>query len=180
MIQLYFQSIDKSNQLRHFDCQFYQLETALDTLNLIAVAGNTLLDVYFLEDGKRTSLSPQAFDGSDLLKPIRSLQRQWEAILTESVQEVPSLTNLPLIELLLQQIDQFESRMAEYDSTISKLERLLAETQQQLQKGGSKDRLVSHYQLLIHQQQARMAQAQANRDKWLKRLTQSKQSPESL
>lgn len=174
MIQLYIRSIDRDNQLRQFDCQFNQLETALDTLNLIAVAGSTLLDVYMLEDGKRTSLAPQAFDGSDLLKPIRSLQRQWEEILTAPVNDTPPPPNLLLLSLLLQRIDQFESRLAEYDSTIYKLEKLLGETQQQLQAGISKDRLVNHYQLLIRQQQARMSQVQVNRDKWLKRLAQSK------
>ena len=174
MIKLYFRSIDRDNQLRNFDCQLNQLETALDTLNLIAAAGNTLLEIYVIEDGKRTNLPPQAFDGHDLLKPIRSLQRQWETILLEPVSDTSSQTNLPLIELLLQRIDQFESRMAEYDSTIQKLEALIVRAQRQLYEGNHRDQLINRYRLLIEQQQTQIKQAQIKRDKWLKRLSQSK------
>lgn len=180
MILLYFTSIDRDHQLRHFNCQLYQLETVLDTLNLIAVAGSTLLTVYILEDGKRTNLSPQAFDGSDLLKPIRDLQHQWEALLAQPRDATPVYTNLSHIEMVLQRIDQFESRMAESDLTIRKFEKLIIQTQQQVQDSSAKTRLIDSYRLSISQQQAYITQAQANRDKWLQKLAQSKKHPDTL
>lgn len=174
MLALHIKSVDYQQQLRSFHCQLNQLETVLDTLSLIAAAGNVLLEVYIIEDGHRTNLSPQAFDGEDLGKPIRDLEREWEAILSPLHPGSYPDPRLPTLELMLQRIDQYESRMAEYDSSITKLKQLFDEAQAWLNEGSRKDRLLIHYQTLIARHQTSIDKALAGRDKWLDKLSKLK------
>ena len=180
MLTLHIKSIDSQNQIHTFNCQLYQLETALDTLSLIAVAGNVLLEVYIVEDGKRTTLSPQAFDGHDVLRPIRALQTQWEALLGQPVEVLLVQIDLFLLEMALQRIDQYESIMATYSGSITKIERLLLKTQQRLYEGPQRDQLINHYQTIIDRQHSYIEQAVAGRDEWLKKLTRLKQARQLL
>ena len=160
--------------MREFTCRVPQLETALTTLSLIAAAGNTLLDVYYLENGKRTNLPPQAFDQHDLIRPLQALQNQWEAILAIPEEKARALLTLSLLEMTLQRIDQYESQMAECDSSISKFEQLMATTQQTLVTGINRHRLLTHYRAIIYRQWVFCERAQAGRDRWLARLAELK------
>ncbi|WP_177236734.1 hypothetical protein [Spirosoma endophyticum] len=173
-------SIDNQKQIRTFECQLYQLETVLDTLNLIAAAGNLLLETYIVEDGHRTNLSHQAFDGQDLLRPIRALQTQWEALLSQPRVVILATIDRFLLEMVLQRIDQYEVVMASYDCTITKLENLLLKTQQRLSASAQRVHLLSHYQTILTRQRRYVDQAQVGRDEWLEKLTRLKQARQPI
>ncbi|SFE95405.1 hypothetical protein [Spirosoma endophyticum] len=180
MLTLYIKSIDSQKQLRTFECQLYQLETVLDTLNLIAAAGSILLETYIVEDGHRTNLAHQAFDGQDVLRPIWVLQTQWEALLSQPREVILAQIDQFLLEMVLQRIDQYETVMANYDCSITKLEQLMLKTQQRLRASGQRAYLLSHYQTILTRQHRYVDQAQAGRDEWLEKLTRLKQAGQRL
>lgn len=170
MLTLHIQAINKQQQLQDYQCVLNQLETALNTLNLIAAAGNVLLNVYILEEGHRTNLPTQAFDGHDMNAPIRALQTAWETLLTPTAQQSLVPNDQLLLELMLQRIDQFENQMAEYSDSIAKLETLLLQTETSLQDGPNKERLLLHYQTIITRHYQSVERVTDHRDRCLKSL----------
>ena len=176
MIALHIQSINRQQDYQRFHCVLNQLEEALTTLSLIAAAGNTLLEVYIVEDGQRTNLPPQAFDGQDMNRPIRALQAGWVALLSQPTlgQSLQAQRQL-LLELTLQRLDQCETLMGEYDESLRKLENMIGRATQTLRSGPRRDRLLLHYQRIVIRQHVSMQQAEADRDNWLKNLTRLKQ-----
>lgn len=174
MIALYVHSIDSQQQERRFDCRLNELETVLDTLSLIAAAGSTFLKIYLVEDNQRTNLSPQAFDGQNLTKPIRALQQQWETILTAPRPQPNPLSGPSPLEMMLDRIDQYETLMAEYDTSIAKIEKLMIQAHEWFADGSQKDQLLGHYHRIIHRHYQSLERAQVRRDQCLKKLAKLK------
>ena len=174
MIILFVKTTNRIYPNRHFVCQVNQLETAFEALTAIAATGDTIVEACLQEEGKRTRLPVEAFDGNPILGPIQELQYEWQSLLYQPQVSYPSFANQTIIELTLQRIDQYETRLAIYHSSLLKFEELLLTTQVQLSEGTKKDRLSSRYRLLISQYSAYLSQLQTQRDWALNRLGQLK------
>lgn len=176
MLTLCIQAINTRQRIQEYRCVLNQFETALDTVHLIAAAGNVLLEVYILEEGHRTHLPPQAFDGTEVTQPIRVLQTVWETVLSQPVKPAQSLNGLRLLEQTLQRIDEFECRMAEYDDCITQFRSLLLQIGELLGEGPGKQRLLAQYDVHITRYQQSIERVIVQRDKCLERLSMLKQA----
>ena len=171
MLVLFIQARNRQQQVQTYQCMLNQLETALSTLTLIAAAGNVLLEIYIVEDEQRTNLSPQAFDGQDMALPLRALQKEWEALLSQAEKQPLLLNGQLYLEMTLQRIDQLETQMAEYDGSITKFRELMLTTEKWLQEGPRRERLLSHYHAIVSRHYQSIERVATHRDKLLRILT---------
>lgn len=83
------QTIDVNNQKRYFSWWFSKLELAFDVMNAIQLTGARLLTAELIDDDQRTQLPVDAFDGDDIPYSMRiqQLEREWQQVLNQSVNE---------------------------------------------------------------------------------------------
>lgn len=82
---LSFTAFDKHGEFRKFFCQLTELEVALDVLSTVAAHGDTIIKAHIIDEGIKTELPPQAFDGEPFSKSIGQLEMQWQTALSEPV-----------------------------------------------------------------------------------------------
>ncbi|RAJ92247.1 hypothetical protein LX87_05215 [Larkinella arboricola] len=79
---LFFSSVSASGEVSthsHYCCE---VEGHFDVLNRCVTAGYTLLSAFVIDQGQRTDLPLEAFDGQPVSAYIKDLQEQYQQVLS--------------------------------------------------------------------------------------------------
>ena len=86
MVLICFTAIDPHSHYRQHSCYAYTLDMCFEMLSGLTNHGWRLLTVNYgvMKDGDLTwvELPVEAFDGEPLQEPLKTLQREWEQILS--------------------------------------------------------------------------------------------------
>lgn len=77
--------MDNEGQFRPFSSQLSTLEETFDVLSEFVRTGGIVVHVHLLDNGLRTPLPSEAFDGEPIASHIRKLEVEWTTLLNESV-----------------------------------------------------------------------------------------------
>lgn len=168
---LFLTARNQNTQTRKFSCQLEKLEVAFEFLSDIVAKGSTLLQVYIVDEGKRTDLPPAIFDGEPFIEAMQELEKEWQTLLSEPALST-SLQETLLIPLIQQRARQFEAKIASYQKLISHLEQLLNRTHKNFSAGPIKSRVISQYASMINRNQVWLIKAQISYQIILSRLNQ--------
>lgn len=86
MVTLLLTAIDLEGEFREFACQLPDLDNGFTILTTIASLGHTLVEARVLEESSWTSLPHKAFDDTPVLPVIKELEKDWQQILTKSLE----------------------------------------------------------------------------------------------
>lgn len=145
---LFLASLDKEAQLREFSCQLDKLEVAFDFLSTIVAKGDTLLNAYILDNNERTDLPIDVFDGAPFLEAMQEIEKEWQSALSEPLQADPS-HNRYIIEFTQQRVRQYETRIANEELMIRRLEQLLLRSAEAGSSETMRSQLVQEYEAMI-------------------------------
>ncbi|NEU67973.1 hypothetical protein [Spirosoma agri] len=148
-----------------------ELEDVFEVLNRIVALGDTLTKVYVIDEGNRTDLPPDAFDGSAFSSSLQRMEHQWQHALCEP-ERAHSSEDQELIGWTKQRETMYQSTINTHQLMIQRLERLLQRTTHTLYPGSDTDRLVEHYQTLISSSQNQLSKARLGLATVVKRLQQ--------
>lgn len=125
---LFFTALSKEATIKTFSCHQNKLEAAFDLLSQIVAQGDSIISAQIIDEDNITELPPQAFDGEPFTEPINKLEKHWRQILNQPILLSPQ--NHALIDLTHRRISNQNSRIADIDLTINRLDELLKRAEQ--------------------------------------------------
>jgi hypothetical protein len=78
-------TMDREGNFRPFFCHVPKLEAAFDVLGTITATGDVLISVDLIDNGQRTPLPVEAFDGEPVGTHIKNLEHDWQALLNKPI-----------------------------------------------------------------------------------------------
>ncbi len=160
-MQLIFTSIDTNYQLREYCWWFTNLETICDVLNSVVAKGSQLIKAELIDQGHRTYLPVDAFDGNLWSGQIKELEQEWQQILSTPA-HCRYTCNQHLIGYAQQQIKTHEDRIVQLEQAIKALEQQRQRVQEGIFSEPGRSILINRNELAIQQYQQHLAIAQAN------------------
>ena len=151
-------AIDADFQFREFACPINQLEVGFDLLNDIVARGDALVSAYIVDEQKSTSLPLEAFDGTHFLTAVQELQREWQSILNEPVQQVSRLS-VSLSQWRHQRVKRYEARVAILKRTLDRLMDIRQRAQHNKPDESTLSPVQLHYNDLIERCTVRLIKA---------------------
>lgn len=82
---LSFTSIDQQANFRECSWWLTTPEAVFDALSAVATKGNQILSAVLIDEGQRTILPVDAFDGAFFSAPLKELENEWQQILSVPV-----------------------------------------------------------------------------------------------
>ncbi len=114
-------------------------------LSIIVANGDVLIDVRIVEHGRETKLPPDVFDGTPFMAPIRELEHEWQALLTE-----PERVDVAgLIDLNQRWIAVCETAVRKNEALTERFKALLRRNEASLYPGARQAKLAAYYRLKI-------------------------------
>lgn len=168
---LSFTALNKQGQFRSFSCHISKLEVALDALSTIHSQGDALITAELVDEGNRMELPVDAFDGELLSNPIRQLEEQWQAVLSEPVRSV-STTTCWRAEMARQQLRLCNQRIDHYLKSINCLEWMRQQAEEAIYTEWRRTKMIRHYDTMLNQYYEYMERAKANQYVVQQRLNQ--------
>ncbi len=86
MVTLLLTAIDPEGDFREFTCQLPAIDSGFSLLTAIASRGHTLVRVRLLEENNWIYLPHDAFDDTPVLPVIKELEKDWQQILSKSLE----------------------------------------------------------------------------------------------
>ena len=171
MIALFLTALDQQGHYREFSCLLSSLEANFDLLNRIIAQGDILLSAYVMEDTTRTDLPVAAFDGLPASSGIRTLEREWQAILNSPV--VPrSLHQQELLALTRRRMDQYDFNIAAHERMIAYFDKWLQNTKTTTPPGPTRSYLIQRYECQLAAHQLQLAEVRFRSNLVASRLNQ--------
>ncbi len=82
-MSLFITSVDPNGYERHFHCNCFSLEFALEVLTAISLLGGLFLRIDLVEDNQRVQLPVEVFDGRSFALPLQQLEREWQQLISK-------------------------------------------------------------------------------------------------
>lgn len=120
---LFFTTLAKEAIIKTFSCHQDNLESAFDLLSQIVAQGDLIISAQIIDENSITELPPEAFDGESFTEAISKLEKQWQQLLNKPILLSPQ--KYALIDLTRRRINNQNSRIADIDLTINRLDGLL-------------------------------------------------------
>lgn len=169
---LSFTALDKNAEFRKFFCQLTELEVALDILSSVTRQGDTIIEAHVIDEGVRTELPPEAFDGKPLSESISQLEMEWQSILNEPVCSALFKNNWQ-VELTRQRIKNYEAKLIQLTQLINKFEQFRQRTERTpTYDGPGRDKLLQCYDSTIRTYQRYIDRAKAGQHEAEEKLSQ--------
>lgn len=156
---LFFKAIRTHGDVRTFMFQPDNLAVGLDFLNFICGLGDVLIEAHLADEFSTTALPLDIFDGDSFSEPMEQLEKEWQALLTNSEVPTGELPIVSVVDITSKRIEQTDQRIQNLELTIKRLE-LLAERA----KKSTNDSILNHYQSLIDQYQQQIDRARVYRE----------------
>ncbi|UFH54181.1 hypothetical protein [Spirosoma sp. KNUC1025] len=172
---LSFSALDDSSCPQDFSCELPELEDALDVLTMVAYQGNTILYAYILDEGKRTELPCDVFDGKPLSASLKRLEKQWQAVLKKPVRSSMLVSRRWLQDITRHRIQIYDNQITHFVTLLDKLA-ILRQRALAGHDGYRMNVLVSRYTSLIHNYEVYIDRAVAERNLVHKKLSQLEHS----
>ncbi|GAB3687424.1 hypothetical protein GCM10027592_00940 [Spirosoma flavus] len=145
---LSFTALDEKAQWREFACDMIGLDDVFDFLSVIAAEGHIIVQASIHEDGIRTELPGEAFDGKSVTIPIRQLEKQWKKALKNPLGS-PDNSDQFRQEIMRQRIAIYTSQIVWLKSSINRFQEMQQRTDAFIFSPDRKDKLVGHYERTI-------------------------------
>lgn len=169
---LSFTAFDKQAEFRKFSCQITELEGALDLLSTITAQGDTIIEAHVIDEGTRTELPPEAFDGHPFFESLQELEVEWQTVLNEPVCSA-LLSNNYQVEVTRQRLKLYEDRIAQLTRIIDKFEQFRRRTTDApTHDEPGKDKLIRHYDTMLNTYRKYMDRARVGQQVAQKKLSQ--------
>ncbi|MBD2753395.1 hypothetical protein [Spirosoma validum] len=165
------------NAVQHdFSCDLSSLEDALDILNIIVFQGHTLLLAHIVDEGKRTELPPEVFDGQPLSAVMKKLEKQWRAVLKKPVRSSAPFHKQWRQNMNRQRIRLFDDRIAHFDRVIDAFKQQAQRAEKMRYGNRERTRLIRHYNIIINTYKGYVARTKTERQSVLDKMSQLDQS----
>lgn len=165
------------NAVQHdFSCDLSSLEDALDILNIIVFQGHTLVQAHIIEEGKRTELPSEVFDGRPVTDSIRKLEKQWRAALKKPIRSPLPLNNRWRQDMNRQRIRLYDDKIEHYTVVINLLKEQAQLAETVIQSYQRRNKLIRHYEAMISGYEGYIARTKTDRQVLLDKLRQLEQN----
>ena len=157
---LSFTALNKQSQFRSFCCHLNKLEAALNVLSTISSQGDIILTAQLIDEGHRMELPVAAFDGQSFSEPIRQLEEQWQAILSQPI-PLTSPTSPWRLEIVHQQLRRCNERIEQFGKVVYSLDELRWRAEHSVFPASPNAKLIEYYDRMLNRYHDCLEQAEA-------------------
>jgi len=131
------------------------LEVVLELLNGLQARGEKITSAYLWDQNQRLSLPLEAFDGQPMELALQALKQQWEQVLSQPVASQPVEPSFRE-ELLQKRLVYYQTRAHSFQQSNDALRELRQGVLDWFPRGQRKTKLLSRYERLITDNEARL------------------------